>query len=238
VTRHVLDDPGALSERARRFLVPHTRPQAPTARDDAWYVCTGADDRQVPGPDGGLDRLQRFFARFGGLTFATERPRVGARYRFDPSGTSGWMQVESGDWVAEVGDEEAWPLMLSWSTGRIGLDVLHPEAWIADSAEGLIESAALGQEIHLDGSWREAVPVSGRGPGWGLDVGVDRFTDVVAEVRAASSEWNRWFVDDHMAVHAWRQTYDEERSQVVMAWYRSAEGLRRIEAIVGPLAMD
>lgn len=235
MTRHVLEDAHALSERARRFLAPQVLSAIPTNQNHAWYVCTDLEDRRVPGPAGGLDRLEQFFARFGGLAFATERLATGTGYQFDRSGTCGWTQVESGDWVAEIGDIDGWPLTLSCSTGRIGIDVLHPETWIAASATNLIESAALGQEVRGAKSWLEAVPVTGRGPGWGLNLEADRLFGLVPEVREASSVWNRWFVDEHVAVHAWREAYNEERREVVMAWYRSPEGLHRIEAVVGPL---
>ncbi len=81
VTQHVLEDPGALSGRARRFLAPQGRRAVPVDRYQAWYVCTDLDGRQVAGPDGGLTRLERFFARFGGLAFGTERPAAGGEYR-------------------------------------------------------------------------------------------------------------------------------------------------------------
>jgi hypothetical protein len=137
--------------------------------------------------------------------------------------------------VAAVGDIDGWPLTLGWSTGRIGLDVVGPETWIAASAVNLIESSALGQEIGWNGSWQEAVSVGGRGSGWGLNVEADRFRGLVREVPEASSPWNRWFVDKQVAVHAWRETYDPQRRQVVMAWYRGPEGRHRIEAVAGPL---
>jgi hypothetical protein len=98
VTQHVLDNPGALSERAWRFLAAQSRRAVPADRDHAWYVCTDLDGRQVPGPHGGLTRLELFFARFGGLVFGTERPALSDSYRFDLAGESGWTQVGSGDW--------------------------------------------------------------------------------------------------------------------------------------------
>lgn len=237
MTLHVLDDPGALSERARRFLASQTVSPVSLTRGIAWYVCTDVDDREVRGPDGGLARLQEFFARFGGLTFGTERPPAGGLYQLDQLVPSGWMQTESGDWIAEVGEHEGWPLALSWSTGNIGIDLQNP-IWIADSAENLIESAALGQGIYGSPSWREAVLVTGKEPGQGLDIEVERFHSVVPQDRLASSQWNRWLVDDHVAVHAWHDAHNEKRRQVVMAWYRSPEGRHRIEAVAGPLRPD
>lgn len=65
MTRHVLDDPGGLTEQARRFLAEHSRrtrlqPIAP---------------EPVDGPDGGRARLDEFVARFGGLWFCRPGPR-------------------------------------------------------------------------------------------------------------------------------------------------------------------
>ena len=239
VIRHVLDDPGALSSRARDFLDRHGR-RSPIELDDPgrWYECRSVDGDVAAGPAGGLERLMSFVARFGGMAFCGERPGCGGAHRnpyeFDGFVSSGWEELADGDRVAVVGYEEAHPLTLSWSTGRIGL--VAPDYWIADNALVLIESCALGQSIYADDTWLEAVQADGKGPGWGLTA-VDSvaFRDAVPEVAEASSEWNRWYVDEQVAVHGWRVTYERERHEVVMAWYRDSVGHRRIEAVAGRL---
>jgi hypothetical protein len=239
VIRHVLDDLGALSNRARAFLDEHCQwSPIPLVDPGQWYECTGVDGDVVPGLAGGLDRLTSFFARFGGMTFCPERPGCyGAHqhpYEFDRFVSSGWDELDDGDRVAVVGSKEGYCLTLSWLTGRIG--VVESDFWIADSATNLIESCALGQSVYTDPAWSEAVEIGGKGAGWGLTaVGSDAFHGVVGEVVEASSEWNRWYLDEHVAVHGWRATYEPERHEAVMAWYRDAEGRQRIEAVAGPL---
>jgi hypothetical protein len=239
VIHHVLDDTGALSNRAQQFLSVHGQRASIDLNDSGrWYNCTDIDGAIVAGPASGLERLTSFVARFGGMTFCGERPRCGGTHRnpyeFDRSVSSGWEELEDGDLVAIVGTKEGYPLTLSWSTGHIG--VVAPDYWIADSAVNLIESCALGQRIYTDDSWSEAIQLDGKGPGWGLKaVTSDDFRDAVPEVTEASSEWNRWYADEQVAVHGWRLTYQPERSEVVMAWYRDAAGRRRIEAVAGKL---
>lgn len=238
VIRHVLDDSGALSNRARAFLDEHCR-RSPISLVDPgrWYECTGVDGDVVPGPTGGLERLTSFVTRFGGMTFCPERPGCYGThqhpYEFHSSVSSGWDELEDGDHVAVVGSKEGYPLTLSWSTGRIG--VVEPDYWIADSATNLIESCALGQSVYTDEAWTEAVELEGKGAGWGLAVDSNAFRGAVDEVIEASCEWNRWYLDEHVAVHGWRVTYEADRSEAVMAWYRNVEGRRRIEAVAGPL---
>ncbi|MGX6606139.1 hypothetical protein ACWKSP_29035, partial [Micromonosporaceae bacterium Da 78-11] len=203
-----------------------------------WYECTDVQGDVVPGPIGGLERLTSFVTRFGGLAFCGERPRcVGDHrhpYEFEGVISSGWDELENGDLVAVVGMQDGYPLTLSWSTGRIG--VVTADCWIADSAVNLIESCAVGQSIYADETWSEAVQDGGKGRGWGLTgVASDAFRNSVAEVAEASSEWNRWYLDEQVAVHGWRLTYKLERPEVVMAWYRGAAGRRRVEAVVGRL---
>ena len=220
MTRHVLDDPGGLTERARRFLAKHSR----HTRLEL------ADGQPVGGPAGGRQRLEEFIARFGGLWFCRERPGCERRHRwgYDFNGfvESGWESTGPGDWVATVGDADGWPLTLDWTTGRIGIDVVGPRTWIAESAENLIESSALGQALRGDRSWHEVALSTVDG---------DVFHGVVPEVAEASSPWNRWYLDDRAAVHAWAETYELPRRTVVVAWYRDAEGRRRIESVAGPL---
>ncbi|MEU8664473.1 hypothetical protein [Actinoplanes philippinensis] len=237
--RHVLDDVAALSGRARAFLDEHCR-RTPISLTDPgrWYECTDVNGEPVPGPAGGLERLTSFVTRYGGMTFCPERPGCyGAHdhpYVLDPHVSSGWDELEDGDHVAVVGSVEGFHLTLSWSTGRIG--AVEQDFWIAGSAVNLIESSALGQSIYTDESWSEAIERDGKGAGWGLaTVGSEAFRGTVGEVAEASSEWNRWYLDEHVAVHGWRVTYERERGEAVMAWYRTAEGRRRIETVAGPL---
>ncbi|BCJ69644.1 hypothetical protein GCM10009779_08960 [Polymorphospora rubra] len=236
----MLDDGAVLSVRARAFLDEHAeRTPVDLEHPRRWYGCTDVHNDVVPGPEGGLERLETFIARYGGLWFCGERPgclgKHEHQYRFDHILTSGWEQLEGDEWTATVGDVDGgYPLGLSWSTGRIS--VVDPDTWIANDADNLIESSALGQAVYADRTWSEAVPVGGRGPGWGLEgVTSDRFRGLVPEALEASSPWNRWYLDEQVAVHAWQVTYDPARPEVVMAWYRGAEGRRRIEAAVGPL---
>lgn len=122
-------------------------------------------------------------------------------------------------------------MLLSWSTGRIR--VMHVESWVATSADNLIESSALGNEIADDDSWRDAVPVGGRS--WHLSgVTTDRFVGCIPEAAEASSPWNRWYMDEHVAVHGWSATYDPARCEVILAWYRDPLGRQRIESLTGP----
>ncbi|GLY04154.1 hypothetical protein [Actinoplanes sp. NBRC 101535] len=236
----VMPFPMSLSGRAQRFLDEHAV-RSPISLDDPgrWYECADAAGTVVPGPADGLDRLVEFVRRFGGLAFCDGRlPCDGLhrhRYEFDDSVSSGWDELGDGDLVATVGSEEGGHLLtMSWATGRIG--VVSPDCWIADSATNLIESCAVGQSIQADRSWTEAVPVNGRGPGWGLEgLPSEAFRGAVAEVVEASSEWNRWYLDDQVAVHGWRVTYEPQRSEAVMAWYRGDSGRRRIEAVTGAL---
>lgn len=234
-----IDDVNALSNRARQFLDEHCR-RSPISLVDPgrWYECTGVDGDVIPGPAGGLERLTSFVTRFGGMAFCSERPGChGAhrqRYEFDGFVSSGWEELEGGDRAAVVGTKEGYPLTLSWSTGRIG--AVEPDFWIADSATNLIECSALGQSVYTDDTWSEAVQLGSKGPGRGLTaVGSDAFRGAVAEVVEASSEWNRWYLDEHIAVHGWRVTYEQERPEAVMAWYRDAEGRQKIEAVAGSL---
>ncbi|MBU2662653.1 hypothetical protein KOI35_03960 [Actinoplanes bogorensis] len=236
--RHVLDDAGALSDRARAFLDEHGRRSPISLADpDRWYECTNGDGSSAPGPDGGLERLTAFVTRFGGMTFCPERPGCFGHqhpYEFDGFVSSGWEELDDGDYAAVVGSKDGCSLTLSWSTGRIG--VVEADYWIADSATNLIESCALGQSVYDSDAWTEAVELEGKGKGWGLTaVGSDAFRGAVGEVVEASCEWNRWYLDEHVAVHGWRVTYERERNEAVMAWYRDAEGRRRIEAVAGPL---
>lgn len=239
VIRHVLDDWDALSNRARVFLDEHSRRSAISLGDPAqWYECTGVEGDVVPGPAGGLERLTSFVARFGGMTFCPERAGCyGAHrhpYEFDGFISSGWEELDDGDRVAVVGSKDGCYLTLSWSTGRIG--VVESDFWIADSATNLIESCALGQSVYTDKDWSEAVELEGKGAGWGLTgVTSDMFRGVLGEVVEASCAWNRWYLDEHVAVHGWRVTYEQERSEAVMAWYRDAAGRRLIETVAGPL---
>ncbi|BEL04582.1 hypothetical protein Q0Z83_027730 [Actinoplanes sichuanensis] len=242
MNRHVLDDPDRLSDRARAFLDEHCR-RSPISLDDPgqWYECTGVDGRAVPGPAGGLERLTDFVARFGGMAFCGERPGCYGAHRnpyvFHGFVSSGWDELGDGDRVATVGHKDGFALTLSWSTGRIG--VVEADFWIADSAVNLLESCALGQCVYTDEAWSEAVELGGKGPGWGLTaVGSDAFRGLVGEVVEASCEWNRWYVDEQVAVHGWRVTYDMDRPESVMAWYRDADGRRRIESVAGPLWPD
>lgn len=237
-----MDDLGVLSRRAQLFLADHGQrgaPERPEVQRE-WYECTDTDGRPVSGPDGGLERLQAFIAQCGGLTFCQERPGCNGKhtqiYRFDDVVQSGWTRTESGGWVAEVGDLEGWALMLDWSSGRIGIDIHQPETWIAHSLVNLVESAALGQSLYLSGTWRKAA-LEGRGPGWGVGpVALERLQSQVPEVIEASSPWNHWLMDQDVAVHGWQATYEPTRQVAAMAWYRTPEGRRRIEAAAGPLA--
>ncbi len=242
MTLHLLDDLGVLTQRAQVFLTKHARvgslDQHEIQRE--WYECTDLHGNVIAGPDGGLDRLQAFVAQYGGLTFCQERPGCTGKhlqsYVFDGVVQSGWTQTESGNWIAEVGALEGWPLILDWSTARIGIHIYAPETWIANSLVNLVESAALGQSLHPDTGWRKAVML-GRGPSWGLEAeSLERLRAEVPEVPVASSPWNHWLMDDDIAVHGWQATYEPARRVAVMAWYRSTEGRRRIEAAVGPLA--
>ncbi|MEV0396412.1 hypothetical protein [Polymorphospora rubra] len=168
----MLDDDAVLSVRARAFLDEHAeRTPVDLEHPRRWYGCTDVHNDVVPGPEGGLERLESFVARYGGLSFCGERPGcLGEhehQYRFDHILTFGWDQIEGDEWIATVGDVAGgYPLGLSWSTGRIS--VVGPQTWIAND-------------------------------------------------------------------HAWQVTYGPARPEVVMAWYRGAEGRRRIEAAVGPL---
>lgn len=223
-----------------RFLATHgVRRPVDLADPGRWYECRNVDDDLSAGPVGGLERLTSFVSEFGGLAFCAERPACrGAhrdRYEFDSMVSSGWDELEDGDHVAVVGMIYGFPLTLSWATGRIG--VVEPDWWIADSATNLIESCALAQRIYADDTWSEAVQADGKGPGWALTgITSDAFRGAVPEVAEASSEWNRWYLDEQVAVHAWRLTYEPERTQVVRAWYRGDAGRRRVEALAGQLA--
>jgi hypothetical protein len=242
VTLHLLDDLGVLTHRAQHFLTEHAQLGSHGQHDvhSEWYECTDAMGSRVDGPDGGLERLQAFIAQYGGLAFCQERPGCTGKhlqtYRLDSVVQSGWAQTESGGWVAEVGVLEGWPLTLDWSTGRIGIHIYAPQTWIANSLVNLVESAALGQSLQSAAGWHKAV-LPGRGPSWGLEAeSLERLRGEVPEVAEASSSWNHWLMDDGVAVHGWQATYEPARKVAVMAWYRSAQGRRRIEAAVGPLA--
>jgi len=241
MTGHLLDDPGDLTERAQRFLTEHghRRPTRAGAVAEL-YQCFDRAGGEIAGPEGGLERLRTFLARYGGLSFCQERPGCDGKhtqvYRFDTVVQSGWTATESGSWVAEVGEIEGWPLMLDWSTGRIGIDVFAPETWVAHSLPNLIESAALAQSLYLSTVWRKAV-MPGRPPGWGLEPeAAEQLPDLVPEAAEASSPWNRWLMDQDVAVHSWQATYEPTRRTATMAWYRTAQGRRRLEAVVGPLS--
>jgi hypothetical protein len=243
----LLDDVGVLTQRAQQFLSDHGRRGEPVQGEfqRERYECTDADGGPVPGPDGGLDRLQAFIAQYAGLSFCQERPGCNGKhtqtYRFDDVVRSGWTRTASGGWVAEVGELEVgerqgWALMLDWSSGRIGIDIHQPETWIAHSLVNLLESAALGQSLYLSSGWRKAA-LQGRGPGWGVGpVALERLQTQVSEVSVASSPWNTWLMDQDVAVHGWQATYEPTRQVAVMAWYRTPEGRRRIETAAGPLA--
>jgi hypothetical protein len=202
-------------------------------------VCTDRDGREVPGPRDGFERLASFVRRFGGWSFCKERPECRGEHRgpyeFSAVIDSGWHEVESGDLVAAVGYVEGFPLTLDWSAGHIGIDVYEPETWIASSVTNLIESCALGQSIYGDPAWREAVPVISKGRGWGVDVPSVAFRDVVPEAAEASSPWNRWYLNNDVAVHGWQIAYKSSREEHVMAWYRGPTGRRIIEAVTGAL---
>jgi hypothetical protein len=243
VTQHLLDDQTVPTQRAQRFLAEHGR-RRPPARPGAAevYQCLdldGAELAEADGPEGGLERLRSFLAQFGGVSFCQERPGCDGKhtqvYNFDTVVQSGWIRTESG-WVAEVGEIEGWPLMLDWSTGRIGIDVFAPETWVAHSALNLVESAALGQSLYLSTVWRKAV-MPGHPPGWGLEPeAAAGLAEVVPEAGEASSPWNRWLMDQDVAVHTWQGTYEPSRKVATMAWYRNPQGRRRIEAVAGKLA--
>ncbi|MGW0731947.1 hypothetical protein [Streptomyces sp. NPDC002851] len=235
---HVMDDPAALTTRAQRFLATHGHrsPPADPERLRAAYRCEDATGGVVSGPPGGLGRMLAFNARVGGLRFCSDRPQCRGKHRgyvlgFDELDGPGWWRVPSNGWILPVGDIDGWLLTLDWATGRIGVDVTGPDTWVASSAVNLIESCALGQSIYGDRSWREAVPVAGRGEGWGLDVPSARFRGLVPEVAEASSPWNRWYLDAHVAVHGWLTTYEVPRREPVMAWYRDRHGRRLIESV-------
>lgn len=239
---HRLTDVGVLTQRAQVFLAEHGRQGSHAHHEVAreWYECTDLDGSAVPGPPDGFDRLQLFIAQYGGISFCQERPGCNGKhtqlYRFDEVVQSGWAQTESGGWVAEVGVLEGWPLMLDWSTGRIGIDIHQPETWIAHSLVNLVESAALGQSLYLSGTWRKAA-LRGRGPGWGVGPeALEQLQGQVPEVAEASSPWNQWLMDDDVAVHGWQATYEPSRRVAAMAWYRTPAGRRRIEDAAGPLA--
>jgi hypothetical protein len=243
VTLHLLEDPGVLTQRAQLFLTEHGRrgeaDRLEVQRE--WYECTDIDGEPIPGPDGGFERLQTFFAQYGGLSFCQERPGCNGKhrsgYRFDEVAQTGWTRTATGGWVAEVGELEGWPLMLDWSTDRIGIDIHQPETWIAHSLVNLVESAALGQSLHVSDDWRKAA-LRGRSPVWGVGPeALDRLRGQVPEVSEASSPWNNWLMDDDLAVHGWQATYEPTRKVAAMAWYRSPQGRRRIEAAAGPLAI-
>lgn len=242
MTPHLLDDLGVLTQRAQHFLTEHGR-RGSDRREvrREWYECTDIDGRPVSGPEGGFERLQTFIAQYGGLTFCQERPgcngKHGQAYRLDDVVSSGWARTASGGWVAEIGEIDGWPLMLGWSTGRIGIDIHEPETWIAHSLVNLVESAALGQSLYLSKIWKKAV-LRGHGPGWGVGAeALDLMRDHLPEVSEASSPWNHWLMDQDVAVHGWRATYEPARRVAAMAWYRTPQGRSRIEAVVGPLAV-
>jgi hypothetical protein len=241
VTPHLLDDLGALTQRAQRFLAEHGRRGSNGADlEREWYECTDMDGVPMAGPDGGLERLQNFIAQYGGLTFCQERPGCNGKhtlcYHLDSVVSSGWARTASGGWVAEIGQIDGWPLMLDWSTGRIGIDIHEPETWIAHSLPNLVESAALGQSLYLSTTWRKAV-LRGHGPGWGVEAAtLEQLRPHVPEVAEASSPWNHWLMDGDVAVHGWRATYEPARRLAVMAWYRTPQGRRRLEEVAGPLA--
>jgi hypothetical protein len=242
VTPHLLDDLGILTQRAQVFLSEHARLGSPDQHEvhREWYECTDLDGSPTEGPAGGLERLQAFVAHCGGLTFCQERPGCAGKhlqtYHFDSTVQSGWARTGTDDWIAEVGVLEGWPLTLDWSTGRIGIHIYAPETWIANSLVNLVESAALGQSLYPGTGWQKAV-MRGHGPSWGLEAeSMDRLRGEVPEVAEASSPWNHWLMDDDVAVHGWRATYEPARQVAVMAWYRNREGRRRIESAVGPLA--
>jgi hypothetical protein len=242
VAPHLLEDLSVLTPRAQRFLTDHGRHRKATraAAASEFYRCADRDGGEVAGPDGGRDRLRAFLGRYGGLTFCQERPGCDGKhtqtYNFDTVVQSGWTQTESAGWVAEIGDLEGFPLMLDWKTERIGIDVFAPETWVAHSLPNLVESAALGQSLYLSKVWQKAV-MPGRPPGWGLEPqAVERLTEAVPEAVEASSPWNFWLLDQDVAVHSWRATYEPTRKKATMAWYRTPAGRRRLEAVVGPLS--
>jgi hypothetical protein len=241
VTLHLLEDLGVLTQRAQTFLGEHARRGSVQRHETApeSYECTDVDGTPVPGPDDGLDRLQQFIAKYGGMSFCQERPGCNGKhtqnYHLDAVVQSGWTRTETG-WVAEVGELDGWPLMLDWSSGRIGIDIHAPETWIAHSLVNLVESAALGQSLYRSDAWQKAV-LRGHGPGWGVEAAtLERLRPLVPEVVEASSPWNHWLMDQDVAVHGWQATYEPTRRVAVMAWYRTPEGRRRIEAATGPLA--
>ena len=244
MTLHLLDDLGVLTPRAQLFLAGHARrgPQSHHEVQREWYECTDVDGSEVTGPDDGFLRLQAFVAQYGGMSFCQERPGCTGKhtqtYRFDSVVQSGWQRTESGGWVAEVGEIEGWPLVLDWSTARIGIHIYHPETWIAHSLMNLVESAALGQSLYLGEGWKRAVK-PGRGPGWEVATeSLERLRNEVPEVAEASSPWNHWLMDQDVAVHGWRATYEPARRMALVAWYRTPDGRRRLEAAVGPLGPD
>jgi|tagenome__1003787_1003787.scaffolds.fasta_scaffold20953047_5 hypothetical protein len=235
-----MEDLDVLTRRAQLFLTEHAhRAPARAEVEREWYECTDLDGTVIAGPEGGLERLQDFIAQYGGLTFCQERPgcngKHGQSYRLDPVVSSGWARTGSGGWAAEIGQIDGWPLMLDWATGRIGIDIHEPETWIAHSLLNLVESAALGQSLYLSTTWHKAV-LRGHGPGWGVEGdALEHLRGQVPEVVEASSPWNHWLMDQDVAVHGWRATYEPARRMAAMAWYRTPEGRRRLEAVVGPL---
>ncbi|GLX18892.1 hypothetical protein [Streptomyces lavendulae] len=220
---HVLDAPGELTDRARRFL-------SARGRAVPFPTVENPDDAQVaerlarfPGVDKDvfLARLRPAQARYGGLVYRTSAWSFEEEIRFQPWPAYG-ASVEHGPLGKFIDHTVAHPYTVTLRGDgavvyRFGRDVA-----VFPDADTLIEADALYWECE---SW---IPVVEPKPGQS-QAGVREAASLLTPIPEGSGHTEWWWESDGFRVHVWHtfaELFEQERLAKWGLWARDEAGVR------------
>ncbi|RSS36578.1 hypothetical protein EF912_35410 [Streptomyces sp. WAC07061] len=218
---HVLDSPGGLTDRARRFLSARARTVPFPTIENPGDAEVAERLARFPGVDKDvfLAGLRRAQARYGGLVYRTSAWSFKEEIRFEP-----WpfykASAEHGPLGQFIGHGVAHPYSVTLRGDgavvyRFGRDVA-----VFPDVDALIEADALYWECE---SWIPVVePKPGQSP-----VGVWEAASRLPLIGEGHTEW--WWESDGFRVHLWRtfaELFDQERLVKWGVWARDEAGVR------------
>ncbi|MFC7266580.1 hypothetical protein [Streptomyces lutosisoli] len=221
--QHILNAPGRLTDRGRRFLATRARTVPFPAQDNP-------DDTEViarlaPFPEVDatmtLARLRQAQDRYGGLVYPTSAWSFQEEIRFQP-----WPyyaeSVDHGPLAEFIDHEVAHPYsVMLRSDGAVVYRFAIDVAVFAD-ADALIEADALYWECE---SWIPVVePKVGQSA-----AGVREAASQLSLIREGSGNTEWWWESDGFRVHLWRsfsELFQQERQAKRGLWARDEAGLR------------
>lgn len=221
--QHILNTPGRLTDRGRRFLAARARTVPLPAQDNPDDTEVIAQLAPFPEVDATmtLARLRRAQDRYGGLVYPTSAWSFQEEIRFQP-----WPYYEeSADHgpLAEFIDHEVahpYSVMLR-SDGAVVYRFAIDVAVFAD-ADALIEADALYWECE---SWIPVVePKVGQST-----AGVREAASQLSLIREGSGNTEWWWESDGFRVHLWRtfaELFQQEGQAKWGLWARDDVGLR------------